>query len=296
MTAARATIVIPSAGDRGPVLPYSVASALQQTVADIQIFIIGDGLDAASEQIAYRLESEHERVRFFPFTKGERRGETNRHRVITEHADSEIITYLCDRDLYLPHHVETMLDLLAEADLAHTLRFRLDRDFNIQPGKFPVLASSGPGTGERALIPLTFAGHRLDSYRALPEGWRTTPDDWGTDTYMWQQFLEQPEIRVSASARPTALTFKRGPYPGWPTEERRRILESWAPHTTGQGFEQRLTEDILAAHVQQAATLGTQGRTSRSRRNQAFRRLRVQSRLRYDKLQARLADVRPRRS
>ena len=39
-----ATVVLPTTGDRGPLLPYSVGSILSQTVRNIEVFIMGDGV------------------------------------------------------------------------------------------------------------------------------------------------------------------------------------------------------------------------------------------------------------
>ena len=42
---------------------------------------------------------------------------------------------------------------------------------------------------------LTFAGHTLEAYRRLPQGWRTTPADFPwTDLYMWRQFAGEAVV------------------------------------------------------------------------------------------------------
>jgi hypothetical protein len=75
---------------------------------------------------------------------------------------------------------------------------------------------------------LSSVGHTLAAYRALPEGWRTTPNDQATDRYMWRQFLSNPELRVFHDPYPTFLYFKRGNHPGWPTIKRLEELKEWS--------------------------------------------------------------------
>jgi hypothetical protein len=47
----RATVLIPT-HDHGPTLRYSVAAALAQTVKDIEVFIVGDGMREAARDVA----------------------------------------------------------------------------------------------------------------------------------------------------------------------------------------------------------------------------------------------------
>lgn len=242
-----ASILIPTTGDRGPVLRYSVASALRQTVDDIEVLVIGDGADDSTKLVAAELADADRRVRFFDFPKHERRGEPNRHLVLKEHARGRVITYMCDRDLYLPNHVAEMVRLLDDADLAYTLRFSVLAD-----GSFEFIhALDLRDPRQRAqhktansFLPLSFGGHTADAYRRLPYGWRTTPGAAATDRYMWSQFLEQPWCRVDASAQPTALRFPRGAYPGPGTEARRQEIAFWAARLEDPNA---LTRDIYEA-------------------------------------------------
>jgi hypothetical protein len=246
----RATIVVPTTGDRGPLLPLSVNAALAQTVDDIEVLIIGDGVDPTTRQIAERLCREDERVRFFDFPKHVRRGEPNRHAVLTEHARGRIAAYVCDRDLLLPDHVQELELALEGADFAHTLRFRINEhdDFrfpNMHDLTDPAVRSR---LGPRDLIaPLTFVGHTMEMYRRLPHGWRETPLDESTDRYMWRQFFEHPDCRVMSSPMPTALTFKRGDHPGWSTDRRREVMINWSEKIalSGSSSIQRSVLDAL---------------------------------------------------
>src|SRR5882724_7051582 len=113
-----ATIIIPTSIDRGPTLTLAVESVLRQTVRDLEVFIIGDGVHAVTREAARALEQADARVRFFDHPKHARRGEPYRDEAL-QTARGRVVCYLCDRDLYLPDHVETMDGLLKEADFAH---------------------------------------------------------------------------------------------------------------------------------------------------------------------------------
>jgi glycosyltransferase involved in cell wall biosynthesis len=228
-----ATVVVPTTGDRGPLLRYSVDSVLSQTVQDLEVFVVGDGMDASTRAAAKELCMRDGRVRLFDFPKHESRGEPHRHELLSGEARGRIVGYLCDRDLWLPTHLEELDRMLRAADFAYTLRYRVGladeivftRRYDLRdPDELRASLVDLPWM----LVPLSFAGHTLEAYRRLPYGWRTAPKGEPTDAYMWRQFLLQPWLRVDASPVPTVLAFKRGGHPGWSTERRLEILERWS--------------------------------------------------------------------
>lgn len=249
MTRCAATVIIPTTGDRGPVLRHSVASVLAQTVDDLELFIVGDGVSPETRAIAGELVGADERVHFVDHPAHERRGEPYRHALLSGRATGAIVAYLCDRDLWLPTHLEELACCLADADFAHTLRFRVDEDDRYRFTHRSDLA--GPDRDDRAvgpgLVPLSFAGHTLDAYRRLPHGWRVTPPGLQTDRYMWDQLLDQPWVRVSTSAVPTVLSFKRGDHPGLSTAGRCEILERWSPRLAEPGGADAVQREVLLA-------------------------------------------------
>ena len=179
-----ATVLIPTF-NHGPTLRHSVGSVLEQTVSDIEIFIVGDGVPDVTREIVDDLTSQDERVRFFDNPKGPRTGEIHRHQALAE-ARGEIVCYLSDDDLWLPDHVETMRELLDEADYANALMLHLDAT-----GRLGVAPLDLSYPGERELVVLGRKGtslssmtHTLEMYRRLPYGWRTTPGLIYTDYYM----------------------------------------------------------------------------------------------------------------
>src|SRR5262249_55905958 len=163
----KATVLIPTTGDRGPLLPYSVGNVLAQTIRDLEVFIIGDGLTDSSRQIVAELMKADDRIRFFDFPKHVRRGEPHRHEVLSG-CRSEIVCYLCDRDLMLPHHVAAFLDLLKGSNFAHTLfsfvetdgRFRLSPRLQLNRTGHRMAFIEG-----RVGVGLSFVGHTMTLYR-----------------------------------------------------------------------------------------------------------------------------------
>ena len=119
-----ATVMVPTTAGRGPLLPISIGSILSQTVRDFELFIMGDGVDAATRIVIHDLMRHDARIRFFDHPKHERRGEPHRHAALAE-ARGKFICYLCDRDLMLPYHLEALEHLLCDSVFAHTLISRV---------------------------------------------------------------------------------------------------------------------------------------------------------------------------
>ena len=223
-----ATVCIPT-HCHGPTLFYSVRSALAQSVSAIEVFIIGDGVNQETREIVRQLMAEDARVRFFDLPKGPRLGEAYRHSILQNEARGAVIAYLCDDDLWLSTHLETLIKQLQEADFTHSLPLYIDAQGQV--GLFPVDLSLAffrdmlaAGTNR---VPLSSAAHTRKAYLQLPHGWRTTPPSVPTDLYMWQQFLSHPELRFTSGTKPTAITFPSPQRLTWPLDERVRELETW---------------------------------------------------------------------
>ena len=208
---------------------FSVGSVLQQTESSWELFIVGDGTHDSTKKIASDLAASDNRIFFFDYNKHPRRGEEYRHELLKK-ANGEIVCYLCDRDLLLSNHLENMHALLRNVDFGHT--------FIVKPspaGKFyyqGTMDVSNKAHRDAVVagqigIPLSVAGHRLDAYRRLPYGWRTTPDDQPTDRYMWQQFLSEKDISARSLLIPTVIYLRRGKHPGLSSAERLKELKSY---------------------------------------------------------------------
>lgn len=243
-----ATVVIPT-HNHGETLLYSVASAQTQTIQEIEIFIIGDGVPDISRTIIQQIMRQDTRIKFFDHQKGLRHGEIYRHAALQE-AQGEIVCYLSDDDLWLPHHVETLYALLQQTNFANVLPVVLEKsnlnfDFfcvNLVMPYYRNLLLNGTNR-----VPLSCAGHTLDFYRQLPYGWRTTPAKIPTDLYMWQQFLSHPACRAGSGSLPSCLHFPSFSRPDQSTAERIQELQFWSNQIKQPDFYIKLFTQTLSS-------------------------------------------------
>lgn len=223
-----ATVLMPT-HDHGPLVQLSALSALRQTAGDLELFIVGDGAPDETRRIVEDLRRQDERVRFFDNPKGPRHGEIHRHAAL-KHAQGRYVMYLSDDDLWLPDHVETMLGVLERADFATAAGFVGRMHDRVSRPKF---RNFGSPTMREALLAgrtgfgISWVAHTMSAYRALPFGWRTTPEGGPTDRYMWQQFFADPGLRVATAFRPTVLSLGSPSRPGMTIAERLEEMRGW---------------------------------------------------------------------
>ena len=250
-----ATILIPT-HDHGPTLRASVASALGQTVSDIEVFVIGDGVPDETRDILAEMMRADSRVRFFDHPKGPRHGEPYRHEALLE-ARGRIVCYLSDDDLYLPHHVEQMTALLKDADFAHTVAVAVQLDGSLSTWtvdlELPVYRDEL--LADRNRIPFSAGGHTLSVYRQLAEGWTSTPVGTPTDLFMWQKFLRHPACRFRSGRTPTVLVFPSPARSQATAAERLQELQTWTARIGDGRAVAALNEEVLAQKVREAAEL-----------------------------------------
>lgn len=227
---ARASVLVPT-HDAAATLDLAVGSALAQTLTDLEVVIIGDGVSAAVRDVAKGLVATDSRVRFLDLPKGEHHGEVHRDAVVRD-CDAPVVCYLCDDDLLLPDHVATMVDLLENADLANSMNGHFGTD-----GTFaPYLSDLGSIDHRRWLlhphrnsVSVTGTAHTVASYQRIRVGWEPPPEGRITDHVMWQKFLRLPGLRAVTSSRVTALQFPSHleERHTWTPGERRAELERW---------------------------------------------------------------------
>lgn len=251
----KATIILPTTIDRGPLLEFSVGSVLQQTETSWQLYIVGDGVHDRTRAAANALAASDPRIRFIDHPKHPRRGEEYRHQLLAE-VDSDIVCYLCDRDLMLPNHISVMHRLLQDVDFGHSLivkpsptgRFHFYGSIDVANTRHREAVVDGI-----AGIPLSITAHRLDAYRRLPHGWRTTPADQPTDRYMWQQFLACDHIRSASHLVPTVVYLRRGKHPGLSTAERFEEIKAYYETYCRSGGAEAYQEALNRQLVEDAA-------------------------------------------
>ena len=250
-----ATILVPTF-DHGPTVRYAVESALAQTVDDLEIVVLGDGVPPDARTHVDALEQLDARVTVLHHPKSPRQGEPWRAQAL-ERARGEIVLYLSDDDLWLPDHVATQATLLADSDFAHTLPTLVGTDGHLVP---LVCDLAREGFAERMngghnWIPLSAAAHTLAAYRRLPVGWETTPEGIWTDLYMWQKFLRLPGVRLASGTTPTVLCFPSPARRDRSSVERATELDGWAKRIADPDERSVLVEQIRAEVVRNHARL-----------------------------------------
>ena len=233
----RVAVLIPT-HDHATLLRLSVGSVLAQTVKDVDIHLIGDGVSDAARPVIAELVAAHG-VHFHDHVKSARTGEPYRHELLRT-LSATFIAYLSDDDLWLPNHLETMLALLERNDLVAAVSAWVQEDGQVKPmlhdlGRpfYRELIARGDNH-----LPLSTAAHRLDAYRRLPHGWRTTPAGIATYLYMWQQWLCATP-RLASASTVTVLRFPAKLRASWTLDQRYAEQQRWAEAlATGEGRAQ----------------------------------------------------------
>ena len=249
------TVICPTF-DHGPTLRYSLRGALEQTFEDIELFVVGDGVPDVTREIVGELVAADRRVRFFDNPKGERRGERHRHHAIAE-ASGELILYLSDDDLWLPHHVETLVDALAAADWAHTISAWLLPDGQMGVNILDLADTFYREWMFREPHPpspgLSQTGHTRALYEQLPLGWNPAPPELPTDVHMWRQILAIDWVRPRSVPALSAISFPSPPRSDWSAEQRAEELARWAATLSKPEGQRALERQVLATFAQRAA-------------------------------------------
>jgi len=231
MTAA--SILIPTHSRAGS-LTLAVRSALTQTVRDIEVIIIGDGVADDVRAAAVELTDEDPRVRFLDLPKGPNHGEIHRHDAILA-ATSDAIFYLCDDDLLLPEHVADLLALLETHSFVQSLNGYVSPDGRMHRYSGSL---SDPEAIDLVLsdhvrynfISITGTAHSRDFYLGLEAPWSTTPTGEWPDHAQWKKMVGRPGFVGATSKRMTALQFPATlpERAGWSVDQQLAELEDWA--------------------------------------------------------------------
>jgi hypothetical protein len=241
------TVIVPT-HDHASTLDLAVASVLRQTVDAIEVVIIGDGVGDDTRDVVSSLVSDH-RVAFLDTAKSSSRAELVRHRVLCE-ARTPYVCYLGDDDLMLPNHVEATVERLQGVDFTHPLPAFIERDgslgFHLTDIADTRCVAWHLQPGHNA-ISLTGVGHRLNTYLALPEGWREPPPEAWSDHYMWQQWFRIPSLRFSTGDQVTVLKFYAQARKDMSGAERRAELMDWFDKSTQPGFASTLAANAGTA-------------------------------------------------
>ncbi|WP_309620092.1 glycosyltransferase [Salinibacterium sp.] len=235
-------------------LEIAVASALNQTIRDVEVLIIGDGATGALRAKALELCAADPRVRFFDHPKGAHHGEHYRHDAIMA-ARSDAIFYLCDDDIFMPTHVEQLLGLLETKNFVQSMNGSINPAGEVD---FYPADLSNALTIEWHLrddvrynsVSITGTAHTKSFYLQIDDPWTTTPPDHWPDHYQARKFFRHPARAAATSRRMTALqlpTTQDG-RSEWTEEERLVELRRWADLAQSPDG-QRVIDELVAAGV-----------------------------------------------
>lgn len=130
MASPRVTVVL-ATYNWSTVLPFSIASALEQTFTDFELLVVGDHCTDDSEEVVRRIGDPRVRWINLSLRTGHQSGPNNEG---IRQARGEFIAYLGHDDLWLPHHLETLVAALdAGVDLAHSLIASIGPDGTATP-------------------------------------------------------------------------------------------------------------------------------------------------------------------
>jgi hypothetical protein len=95
---------------RPDVIGHAITSVLGQQCGDFELLVVGDG--AGPDTAAVVASFGDSRVRWFDFPKAPGFGYANRNHALRQ-SQGQYIAFASDDDLWLPHHLATLKDLLA---------------------------------------------------------------------------------------------------------------------------------------------------------------------------------------
>ncbi|MDQ1546671.1 MAG: hypothetical protein QOH69_1575 [Actinomycetota bacterium] len=228
-----ASILIPT-HDHASTLPLTVASALHQTVSDIEVVLIGDGVTPEVRAVAENLVASDGRVRFLDYPKGANHGEVYRDTAIRD-ASSDAIFYLCDDDLLMPDHVADLLELLKGHNFVQSKNGFFTTDGKVAPHPGDLSDPAAIAQHLRtdlvfSFVSLTGTAHSRQFYLDAAEPWTLTPAGIFPDIYQWRKLMRNPTFVGATSKRMTALQFptSQAGRDTWTAQERLAEIEKWA--------------------------------------------------------------------
>jgi hypothetical protein len=254
----RASVVIPC-HDKPLTLPLTVDTVLRQSVGDLEVLLLGDGVTDDVRRVIERLVADDSRVRFLDFPKGPHHGEKYRHDAILA-AESDAIFYLCDDDLLLPEHVADLLALLERANFVQCLNGFARPDGTLStyaadladPSHVAPILRTDLGFNS---VSITGTAHSREFYLRVGRPWETTPAGVWPDLFQWRKLMGHLEFRGATSSRMTAvqLPTSEGGRDLWTQEERQEELARWHALVTAPDSQHQLDELVHRGALAQLA-------------------------------------------
>lgn len=232
-------IIIPT-HNHPDTIGLAIRSAQNQTVGDLDIAVIGDGVSDDTRDVVIPMMKEDARISFIDRPKGVRHGEEYRDETIRR-STAQRVHYLGDDDLFFPDHVDTMTKLVDGVDFANSLPIfvHLDNTLRYVPtdlSKRASLAWHLDPVQRRNSVSLTGVTHTCDSYRRLPFGWRPAPMGRWTDHFMWEQYFSLDGFTARTSHRATTAKFNDKERSHLSGPERAREVSDFLAHMSNSAF------------------------------------------------------------
>lgn len=242
----RALVLVPT-HDHEDTLYESIEAVRRQTVRDWELVALLDGSPPGTRRILEHFVRMDRRISFVEQPKGPRLGEAYRDAIIRG-SNAEIVVHATDDDLWFPLHLQTLTDLLEDADFAHAALVQVTKSGAVIGHP----ASWGSAKTRQATLEHRFnctgphqCGYRREAYLRLDRGWETTPPQcpW-TDAYMWSKFLTNPTIRRATKLIPTSLKLGVAGREDWSPRRRRQEMAEWACLANAPGFPEKIALQI----------------------------------------------------
>jgi glycosyltransferase involved in cell wall biosynthesis len=258
----RVTVII-ATYNWSSVLPWSIGSVLRQGFADFELLVVGDGCTDDSAEVVQR--SGDARVRWINLPQNTRHQSGPNNEGLRQ-ARGEFIAYLGHDDLWLPHHLQVMVDALdaSGADFAHSVGLNVEPDGSHWPGL--------PHPAARLYSAPLCMVHRRAATEAIG-GWREHRDLRAPpDTELWSRAADAG-YGFEFVPRLTAIKFpaarRRGVYAQRPCHEQ-------AAWTARIEREPALETTLLVEQLRSPASLNAVGYRELVRHfaRQTLRRLR----------------------
>lgn len=194
--------VIIATYNRSNVLPFSIGSVLQQTLGDFELLVVGDGCTDDSAAVVQAITDP--RVHWFnlPNNSGHQSEPNNEGLRL---AKGKYIAYLGHDDLWLPHHLKSLVDEMEKgADLAYGLTLMLPSKL-LERQLFPFLAEYSHGMW----IPPSSMLHKKSVTDGVG-GWRHYQElVQHPEAELWMR-AGQANYKFACSGRLTAIKFPAG--------------------------------------------------------------------------------------
>lgn len=192
------TVIIPTY-NWSPVLPFSIGSVLRQTFTDFEVLVVGDGCTDDSQSVVEAISDDRVRWINLESNSGHQSAPNNEG---LRQARGPLVAYLGHDDLWLPHHLECLVQAIGSgADLAYGIVALVKSDDSTwEPYPSPLNYERG------TWIPPSGVMHRREIVEAVG-GWRDYRElTVVPELDLWQRVYDA-NYRIAFVPRLSAIKF-----------------------------------------------------------------------------------------